>query len=224
MPEHYDEIIQELLRAGPPLLPERGPGMRADERSGLRRWLDRVASKPLDPLGLLRRGDVLPGAQQALAAKDVAELKQLRTGTPFETDPLQAAKTQAYYGARVGENVWSPIMDAHFVRGIGLPDVRPARGGDLRGSIGEREAGRVADWYARKVAQPVGMHGVGAQALQWNVLGPQTKVESPLGAGLMEIMADLAARKAQTTGQTPREALDAFIRGEQDLFVPREGM
>ncbi len=144
--------------------------------------------------------------------------RALRTGTPFETNPLQAAKTKAYFGARTGENIWSPVMDAHFVRGIGLPDVRPTA--DI-GSIGEREAGRIADWYSRQVAQPLGMGGVGAQALQWNILGPQTGVESPLGAGLMEIMADLAARKGAATGQSPREALDAFIRGEQDLFVPR---
>lgn len=190
------------------------------ERASLYNWLARQG----DPEAFTSGEGLLPGTGHIYHTgthRKALERAQ-RTGSPFETGPMQAAKTKAYYGARTGENVWSPIMDAHFVRGIGLSDVRPATKATEPGaSIGEREAGRVADWYARQVAQPVGMGGVGAQALQWNVLGPQTGVKSPLGAPFMEVLADLAAAKGRATGQTPREALDAFILGQQELVTPR---
>ncbi len=123
-----DRIIAETLESDYPLrLPTEAPPreMRAaEEPSAIRRWLEGFGSEPLDPLGLVRRGDILPGAQQALAAQDLAELQAL-----------------------------------------------------------ESQLGEDAPWYA-----------------------------GPLLGG---------AQGLASLGQTPREALDAFIRGEQDLFVPR---
>jgi hypothetical protein len=133
-----------------------------------------------------------------------------------EQGAFSAPKTPNYYRSKTGENIRYPIPDAHFVRGIGLADVRPAAK-DAGKSIGQSEAGPVRDWYTKRVADPLGMQGSPAQALMWNVLAPQTNVKTKVGAPFLELFSNAVANEAKATGQSLEGTLLNFIRGEGKL-------
>jgi hypothetical protein len=108
-----------------------------------------------------------------------------------------------------------PTADAHFVRGIGLSDVRPAAKGS-EGSIQGTEAPAIREWFRSKIANPVGLEGSPGQALLWNVLGPQTGVKTKIGKPYLELMIDGAMREVARQGKTinkrnVQEAIDNFI-------------
>jgi hypothetical protein len=129
-----------------------------------------------------------------------------------------APKTRVYYGSRTGENLDVPTADAHFVRGIGLADLRPAtKTDDFGSSISATELDPVAQWYRSAVADPLGMRASPAQALQWNAMGTSTGVETELGVPFLELVARRIGQVAEKEGVKPTKVRDEFIRGERHL-------
>jgi hypothetical protein len=129
-----------------------------------------------------------------------------------------APKTRVYYGSRTGENLDVPTADAHFVRGIGLADLRPStKADDFGSSISATELDPVAQWYRSAVTDPLGMRASPAQALQWNAMGTSTGVETELGVPFLELVARRIGQVAEKEGVKPTEIRDQFIRGERHL-------
>ena len=52
-----------------------------------------------------------------------------------------------------------------------------------------------------------------AQAQTWSLYGPQTGVESPIGAGKLELLAGSIARRAKKLGVDPQALRDAVLTG-----------
>jgi len=140
-------------------------------------------------------------------------LSRHATGDNFFNDAsiLKAPKTPNYYHSKTGANLQHPTQDAHFVRGIGLSDVRPMKKSGTDGSIDYTETGKIRDWWSNKVSDPIGMSGSPAQALLWNTLAPQTGVKTLVGKPLLELITDGVEREALKQAKSPQQALLDFI-------------
>jgi len=106
-----------------------------------------------------------------------------------------------------------PVGDAHFSRGVGLADTRKGPT-DVAASFSRSEHQTLSPWWQEKIAQPVGIQGVPAQARLWTVLGPQTGVDSPLGQGKLELLSDQIMVAAKRLGVTPQTARDMVLSGK----------
>jgi hypothetical protein len=143
--------------------------------------------------------------------------RMLDTGYFAETGPTASAKTRTYYRSRQGDPFF-PTADAHYVRGVGLADVRPFID-TSEAAIRGNEAAPVMKWYQDRVAHPLGMGASPAQALQWGVLGPATGLKGytdgkVIGKPLLELISDQVEQQALATGKSPEDVLRAFVRGE----------
>lgn len=137
------------------------------------------------------------------------------TGQIYTPESLMdSPKTPNYLHSKTGENLLYPTQDAHFVRGTGLADVRPSAD---TGSISKLEAKKMREWYAGRVAEPLGMRGSPAQALLWNVLAPATGVKTQVGKPFLELFSDAVVREAQRTGKKPNDVLVDFMHGRGRL-------
>lgn len=142
--------------------------------------------------------------------------------------PLQRSPKVRHYDAAKRGQVGNPTADAHFARGVGLPDVRPmmtarnlATGQRSKvpnaGSLSETEYYPIREWYRDKVAAPVGLPGSPAQAIQWNVMGTSTGVDSPLSAPYLELLSDAITRRAHKLGIKPETLRDRYLAGKEHL-------
>jgi hypothetical protein len=111
-----------------------------------------------------------------------------------------------------------PVPDAHFTRAVGAADVRRGTT-DIGGSMQMPEYAGTAPWFREQVASPLGIQSVPAQARAWGVYAPQTGVESPIGAGKLELLAGNISRRAQKLGIDPNELLDRVILGTAHAAV-----
>lgn len=133
------------------------------------------------------------------------------TGKFFSRESaMKAPKTPNYYGSKLGDIIRWPTQDSHFVRQVGLPDVRQFSGPAWTGSVQKAEAKPVREWFSDKVAAQAGMQGSPSQALLWNTLGPQTGVET-IGKPWLELIVDGAEKEARRKGISPKQALHDFI-------------
>jgi hypothetical protein len=127
-------------------------------------------------------------------------------------------KINLYSGAsgvpETGFQTTGAVPDAHFTRALGVPDARniPAGFNDYMGGTEYRQIG---PWYRDKVAKPLGLEAVPAQALMWGTYGPQTGVKTKIGAGKLELLSKQMWERAQKLGIDPQEFRDQVLRGEQ---------
>jgi hypothetical protein len=131
-----------------------------------------------------------------------------------------APKTRVYYGSRSGENLDVPTADAHFVRGIGLADLRPtsfAKKPSYGKSINATELDPVSNWFGSKVSAPMDMRSSPAQALQWNAMGTSTGVDTELGVPFLELLSRRIGDVAKKEGIHPTKVRDDFIQGKRHL-------
>ena len=56
---------------------------------------------------------------------------------------------------------------------------------------------QIGPWYRQKIAKPLGIEAVPAQALMWGTYGPQTGVKTKIGAGKLELMSKQMWERAQ---------------------------
>jgi hypothetical protein len=108
-----------------------------------------------------------------------------------------------------------PVGDAHFSRGVGLADVRASKA--YAGSVSMPELSTVGPWWRDQVAAPLGLQSVPAQARSWTVFGPQTGVDTPLGAPKLELLAQKIMGAAERLGISPETARDLALSGKIHL-------
>jgi hypothetical protein len=108
------------------------------------------------------------------------------------------------------------VPDAHWVRGTGLPDVRGGESGWGR-SATSQEIQTLGPWWRDKVAEPVGLEGVPAQALGWGAFSPQTGVTTDIGAPKLELISKAIGRAAQREGVTPETMRDLYLTGQRHI-------
>ena len=106
------------------------------------------------------------------------------------------------------------VPDAHFTRAIGVPDAR-VNPNDANNFMGGTEYRQIGPWYRQKIADPLGIEAVPAQALMWGTYGPQTGVKTKIGAGKLELLSKQMWERAQKLGINPQDFRDQVLRGEQ---------
>ena len=107
-----------------------------------------------------------------------------------------------------------PVADSHFNRILGYPDVSTADTAAVRnGVMSNTEYSDTVPWFNDKVAGRLGMRPRDAQALLWNLGGPQTGVRY-IGPSKLEMIANHMADVAERRGIHPEEARDLLLSGE----------
>jgi hypothetical protein len=107
-----------------------------------------------------------------------------------------------------------PIADSHFNRILGFPDVSTATTDAVRRGVpSNTEYSDIVPWFNDKVAGRLGMRPRDAQALLWNLGGPQTGVRY-IGPSKLEMIANHMADVAERRGIHPEEARDLLLSGE----------
>jgi hypothetical protein len=137
----------------------------------------------------------------------------------FDTGAIQsdAPKVPLYAHAsgvpETGFQTTGPVGDAHFSRGVGLSDTRKGPT-DVQGSFSRAEYQTLQPWWQHEVTAPLGMESVPGQARLWTVLGPQTGVESALGAPKLELLAQQIMTAAKRLRISPEQARDLILSGK----------
>lgn len=146
---------------------------------------------------------------------------------------MGSAKVPSYIHAsgvpEVGFQTRWPVGDAHWSRLVGLPDVRnrtfekgkevlPAK------SASVPEMVSLGPWWQNKVAAPMGLEGVPAQAVVWGAGSGATGVTSPIGAPKLELMATQIGKAANRMGVSPETARDLILSGKAHAGFVGPGM
>lgn len=137
----------------------------------------------------------------------------------FDTGSIQtdAAKVPLYVHAsgvpETGFQTSGPVGDAHFSRGVGLADTRKGPT-DVGSSFSKPEYQTLQPWWKDEVAGAAGLESVPAQARLWTTLGPQTGVESELGAPKLELFSKQIMKAARRLGVSPEKARDMILSGK----------
>jgi hypothetical protein len=138
--------------------------------------------------------------------------RYLATGEVFNSGPKVPLYTQASGTPETGFQTKAPVGDAHWSRGVGLSDTRKGPT-DVQGSFSTSEYQTLQPWWQQKIAEPLGLEGVPAQARLWTILGPQTGVDSPLGQGKLELISQQIMKAAARLGISPEKARDLILTG-----------
>jgi hypothetical protein len=128
-------------------------------------------------------------------------------------NPKVPLYVQASGVPETGFQTSAPVGDAHFSRGVGLADTRKGPT-DVGASFSRPEYETLQPWWQKDVAGAVGLESVPAQARLWTALGPQTGVESALGAGKLELLSRQIMVAAKRLGVTPEKARDLILSGK----------
>jgi hypothetical protein len=136
---------------------------------------------------------------------------------------MDSAKVPSYIVAsgvpETGFQTRFAVGDAHFSRLLGLPDVRGAttkKGIPTipKASASVPEMVSIAPFFRQKIAQPMGIEAVPAQAVIWGAGSGATGVTSPIGAPKLELLAQQIGETARRLGVSPETARDMIIRGQ----------
>jgi len=118
----------------------------------------------------------------------------------------------------VGFQTETPVGDAHWSRGVGLADTRNWK--TVKGklaipgaSVTNSEMSTLSPWW-RQIAEELGIESVPAQARAWGAFAPQTGVDTPIGAGKLELLARNIMYTAHRFGVTPETARDMVLMGK----------
>ena len=136
---------------------------------------------------------------------------------------MDSAKVPSYIVAsgvpETGFQTRFAVGDAHFSRLLGLPDVRGAttkKGVPTipKASASVPEMVSIAPFFRQKIAEPMGIEAVPAQAVIWGAGSGATGVTSPIGAPKLELLAQQIGETAMRLGVSPETARDMIIRGQ----------
>lgn len=136
---------------------------------------------------------------------------------------MGSAKVPSYVAAsgvpETGFQTQWPVGDAHWSRLVGLPDVRGKtmkKGVEVlpNASASVPEMTALGPWWRDKIAEPMGLQAVPAQAVVWGAGSGATGVTSPIGAGKLELLAQQIGKAAQRMGVSPETARDLIIQGK----------
>ncbi|HLY88317.1 MAG TPA: hypothetical protein VKQ27_04975 [Acetobacteraceae bacterium] len=139
--------------------------------------------------------------------------KYLEAGSIQSKAPKVPLYVHASGVPETGFQTSGPVGDAHFSRGVGLSDTRKGPS-DVQGSFSTSEYQTLQPWWQHDVAGKVGLESVPAQARLWTALGPQTGVESALGAPKLELLSKQIMETARRLRITPENARDLVLSGK----------
>jgi hypothetical protein len=137
---------------------------------------------------------------------------------------MGSAKVPSYIHAsgvpQTGFQTQYPVGDAHWSRLVGLPDVRGATTKKGEESVPVASASvpemvALSPWFRNKVAQPMGLEAVPAQAVIWGAGSGATGVTSPIGAPKLELLSQQIGQTAKRLGVSPQTARDLIIQGKE---------
>jgi hypothetical protein len=149
--------------------------------------------------------------------------KYLEAGEIQSKNPKVPLYVHASGVPETGFQTSGPVGDAHFSRGVGLSDTRKGPS-DVQGSFSTSEYQTLQPWWQDEVAREVGLESVPAQARLWTALGPQTGVESELGAPKLELLAKQIMTAAKRLRVSPETARDMVLSGKAGAGVLAGGM
>lgn len=135
----------------------------------------------------------------------------------MDTDEVNMTKPKVplYIGASgvpsTGFQTDMPVPDSHFARGIGLADTRTDA--NYGRSLSMPEFADIGPWYRDKVAAPLGLESVSAQARQWGTFGHATGVDTAIGAPKLELLSRHIMNRAHELGVSPETMRDGILTG-----------
>jgi hypothetical protein len=138
--------------------------------------------------------------------------KWLEHGRLMTKAPKVPLYTQASGVPQIGFQTDTMVPDAHWSRAVGLADVRRAE--QFGGSASSSETQSLAPWWRNRIAAAHDMEAVPAQAVTWGLFSPQTGVDSPVGAGKLELLTKQIVRAAQREGVSPETMRDRVLLGK----------
>jgi hypothetical protein len=136
---------------------------------------------------------------------------------------MGSAKVPSYIRAsgvpETGFQTQYPVGDAHWSRLVGLPDVRGATTKKGEESVPVASASvpemvALSPWFRNKVARPMELEAVPAQAVIWGAGSGATGVTSPIGAPKLELLAQQIGQTARRLNVSPETARDLIIQGK----------
>lgn len=149
--------------------------------------------------------------------------KYLEAGSIQSKNPKVPLYVHASGVPETGFQTSGPVGDAHFSRGVGLSDTRKGPS-DVQGSFTTSEYQTLQPWWQHEVAGQVGLESVPAQARLWTALGPQTGVESALGAPKLELLSKQIMEAARRLRVSPETARDMVLSGKAGAGVLAGGI
>lgn len=134
---------------------------------------------------------------------------------------MGSAKVPSYIHAsgvpETGFQTEWPVGDAHWSRLVGLPDVRGKAGGttpiSAAASASVPEMVSLGPWWKDKIAAPMGLEAVPAQAVVWGAGSNATGVTSPIGAPKLELLAQRIMDTSRRLNISPEQARDMVLMG-----------
>lgn len=105
------------------------------------------------------------------------------------------------------------VPDAHISKSLGMGDTRTPGTVGQGASMSMPEYRQIAPWYRERIAEPLGVEAVPAQARQWTLFGPQTGVRTMLGAPKLELLSQRIWERAKERGWDPKVLRDQVLSG-----------
>lgn len=205
--------------AAPPVEVERGFLANYLAHEGRTEDFVRLGGVPLE-----ERGDWFPPDMMDMTS----HLRHRRAHVPnlldFETTGRLWSpkhKVPTYVGATdpVWPNASRPIADAHLTRFSGYPDVRTSNTqATLKKELSNSEYSDFFPWFDKAVASPLDLRPRDAQALMWNLGGPQTGVRY-IGPMKLEMISNFMGQSADRLGVSPEHARDMLLTGKTPGFA-----
>ena len=161
----------------------------------------------------------VPGHAYHKTAQAGPMAKYLESGEMTMKTPKVPLYIQASGVPETGFQTATPVGDAHWSRAVGLADTRNWK--NVKGkqaipgaSVTNPEMAMLAPWWRHQIAGKLGIESVPAQALAWGTFAPQTGVDTPIGAGKLELLAKNIMMTAHRLGVSPETARDMILMGK----------
>jgi hypothetical protein len=161
----------------------------------------------------------VPGHAYHKTAQAGPMAKYLESGEMTMKTPKVPLYIQASGVPETGFQTATPVGDAHWSRAVGLADTRNWK--TVKGkqaipgaSVTNPEMAMLSPWWRNQIAGKLGIESVPAQALAWGTFAPQTGVDTPIGAGKLELLAKNIMMTAHRLGVSPETARDMILMGK----------
>ena len=161
----------------------------------------------------------VPGHAYHKTAQAGPMAKYLESGEMTMKTPKVPLYIQASGVPETGFQTATPVGDAHWSRAVGLADTRNWK--TVKGkqaipgaSVTNPEMAMLSPWWRSQIADKVGLEPVSAQGLAWGTFAPQTGVDTPIGAGKLELLAKNIMMTARRLGVSPEIARDMVLMGK----------
>lgn len=161
----------------------------------------------------------VPGHAYHKTAQAGPMSKYLESGEMTMKTPKVPLYIQASGVPETGFQTATPVGDAHWSRAVGLADTRNWK--TVKGkqaipgaSVTNPEMAMLSPWWRSQIANKVGLEPVPAQGLTWGTFAPQTGVDTPIGAGKLELLAKNIMMTARRLNVSPEVARDMVLMGK----------